>query len=182
MGKRIGWIIVIFMIMALVQLIFTVLGLIELRSLTPFFAQDDESDRQTLRGLQGVHVVIESVNPKIKGDGLTKDRLRTDMEQKLRKAGIKVLSETENQMTPGRPYMYLNINILKYKYFPAYIYNIRVEVVQDVYLVRLFDVRTGGVTWSINTAGIAPRLREIRTSIESLVDYFAKAYLSINQK
>jgi hypothetical protein len=104
------------------------------------------------------------------------------MEQKLQKAGIKVLSETENQMTPGRPYIYLNINILKYKYFPAYIYNIRVEVVQDVYLVRLFDVRTGGVTWSINTAGIAPQLREIRTSIESLVDYFAKAYLSVNQK
>lgn len=182
MGKRIGWIIVIFMGMALVQLIFTVLGLIELRSLTPFFAQDDESSRQTLRGLQGVHVVIESVNPKIKGDRLTADRLRADMEQKLEKAGIEVLSETENQMTPGRPYMYVNVNILKYKYFPAYIYNIRVEVVQDVYLVRLVDVKTGGVTWSINTAGIAPQLRDIRTSIENLLDYFIETYSSVNPK
>lgn len=182
MGKRIGWIIVIFMVMALVQLIFTVLGLIELRSLTPFFAQDDESSRQTLRGLQGVHVVIESVNPKIIGDRLTEDRLRADTEQKLEKAGIKVLSETENQMTPGRPYMYVNVNILKYKYFPAYIYNIRVEVVQDVYLVRLVNVKTGGVTWSINTAGIAPQLRDIRTSIENLLDYFIKTYSSVNPK
>jgi hypothetical protein len=182
MGKRVGWILLIFMVIALVQLTFTVLGLMELRSLTPFFAQDDESSRQTLRDLQGVHVVIESVNPKIKGDGLTKDRLRTDIQQKLQKAGIEVLSETENQTTPGRPYMYVNVNILKYRYFPAYIYNIRVEVVQDVYLVRLVDVKTGGVTWSINTAGIAPKLRDIRTSIENLVDYFTETYSSVNPR
>jgi hypothetical protein len=182
MGKKVGWIIVIFMGMALVQLTFTVLGLIELRSLTPFFAQDDESSRQTLRGLQGVYVVIESVNPKIKGDGLTADGLRADMQLKLQRAGIEVLSEAENQTTPGRPYMYVNVNILKYRYFPAYIYNIRVEVVQDVYLVRLVDVRTGGVTWSINTAGIAPQLRDIRTSIEKLVDYFIETYSSVNPR
>jgi hypothetical protein len=180
MEKRTAWIIFFFMILAFVQLAFTVSGLMELRSLKPFFAQDDELSRQTLRGLDGVHVVIEFVNPEIVGDGLTQDRLQADVELQLQEAGITVLSEAENQTTPGRPLMYMNVNILKYKYIPAYIYNIRLELVQDVYLVRSSNVKIGGVTWSINTAGIVPKLNDIKTSMENLVDYFAKAYLSAN--
>jgi hypothetical protein len=182
MGKKEGWIILIFMVLALVQLIFIVLALTELRSSKPAFAQDDEFNRQTLRGLQGVQVVIESLGPETKGDGLTVHRLRTATEEKLQMAGIKVLSEKENQTTPGRPYMYLNVSIVKYKYFPVYIYKNSVELVQDVYLVRAFKIRTGAATWSISTTGIAPKLADVRTSMEGLVNYFINAYLSVNPK
>ena len=180
MGKREGWIILIFMVLAVVQLIFIVLAVMELHSSKPAFAQDDEFNRQTLRGLKGVHVVIECLNPETKGGGLTEDRLRTDTELKLQKAGIKVLSERENQMTPGRPSMYVNISILKYRYFPVYVYKNSIELVQDVYLVRAYKIKTGAVTWSVSATGIAPKFEDIRTSMEDLVDYFINAYLSAN--
>ena len=182
MGKREAWIILIFMVLALAQLIFMFLVLMELRSLEPSFAQDDEFSRQTLRGLQGVQIVIEPLRPEIQGDGLTVDQLRTNTEQKLEMAGIKVLSETENQMVPGRAYIYVHSNISKYRYFPEYIYTNKVELVQDVYLVRAFNIKTGAVTWSISTTGIAPKLEDIRTSMEDLVGYFIEAYLSVNPK
>ncbi len=182
MGKKEAWIILIFMALALAQLIFMVLVLMELRSVEPAFAQDDELNRQTLSGLQGVQVVIESLKPEIKGHGLTADRLRADTERKLEMAGVKVLSETENQMTPGRPYIYVHSNISKYRYLLGYIYTNRVELVQDVFLVRALNIKTGSVTWSISTTGIAPNLEDIRTSMENLVDYFIEAYLSVNPK
>jgi hypothetical protein len=99
------------MVLALAQWIFMVLALMELRSSKATFAQDDEFSRQSLRGLQGVHIVIESLTPEIKRDGFTADRLRADTEQTLQMSGIKVLSETENRMTPGRPYMYVHTTI-----------------------------------------------------------------------
>jgi len=127
-------------------------------------------------------VVIEFPKPRIKGDGLTEGELRNEVERKLQKAGIKILSERENQMTPGRPTVYLNMNVLKYRYFPVYVYKNSVELVQDVYLVRTFRVRTGAVTWSVSANGMAPKLEDVSTSMEDLVDYFINAYVSANAK
>ena len=182
MSKRAGWIILIFVVLAVVQLTYIVFALMELHSSKPAFAQDDESNRQTLHGLRGVQVVIEFPKPEITGDGLTEGQLRNDTELKLQKAGIKVLSERENQMTPGRPAIYLNMNILKYRHFPVYVYKNSVELVQDVYLVRARNIKMGAVTWSISTTGLAPKLEDIRTSMEDLMDNFIKAYLSVNPK
>ena len=127
-------------------------------------------------------MVIEFPKPRIKGDGLTEGELRNEVERKLQKAGIKILSERENQMTPGRPTVYLNMNVLKYRYFPVYVYKNSVELVQDVYLVRTFRVRTGAVTWSVSANGMAPKLEDVSTSMEDLVDYFINAYVSANAK
>jgi len=111
---------------------------------------------------------------------LAEDSLRADTELRLRTAGIKVLSARENQMTPGRPSMYVSVSIVKYRYLPAYVYTCTVELLQDVYLVRAFKIRTGAVTWSVTTTGIAPKVEDIRNSTGELVDYFIAAYSSAN--
>jgi len=182
MGKRAGWIILIFVVLAMVQLTYIFLALMELHSSKPAFAQDDENNRRTLRGLRGVNVVIEFLKPQVKGERLTEDWLRADTELRLRGAGIEVLSKRENQMTPGRPSLYINVNILKYRYIPVYVYKSSLELVQDVYLVRAFEIRTGAVTWSVSTTGVAPKVEDVRTSMGELLDYFVNAYLSANPK
>ncbi len=50
--------------------------------------------RQSLRGIQGVKVEIV-INDAVRKTGPRKDQLRTDVELRLRKAGIKVLTENE---------------------------------------------------------------------------------------
>src|ERR1051325_9720100 len=51
--------------------------------------------RELLRGLQGVYVEIESLDPDAEKDGLTKDRLQTDVELRLRQADIQVLTKKQ---------------------------------------------------------------------------------------
>ena len=67
------------------------------------FALVDEEQRQVLRGLEGVHVVIKRLKPEIEMDGLYRSTLETDVELTLRMAGIKVLTEEESLQTSGVP-------------------------------------------------------------------------------
>ena len=56
---------------------------------------DNENTRATLRGLNGVQVVVEDMmKPDIERDGLTRQQLQTDVELRLRKAGISGLDGT----------------------------------------------------------------------------------------
>jgi len=146
------------------------------------FAQDNKYTRETLRGLQGIEVLIESLKPEIRQRGLTEDQLRTDTELKLRMAGIKVLSHKEKLSTPGNPYLYVNANIISVAH--TYVFNIVVEFRQDAFLIRVPNIRTfGGVpTWYVGEVGINPRLEEIRAVTKDLVDRFINAYLSVNPK
>src|ERR1017187_384283 len=54
-------------------------------------AQD--SDTQTLKGIQGLGVVVEDINSEAERAGLHRTDIQTDVELKLRLAGIKVLSD-----------------------------------------------------------------------------------------
>ena len=54
------------------------------------FAGDDKLARETLKGINGVHVVVGVLNIDLEQVGLSKSQIRTDIELKLRLAGIKV--------------------------------------------------------------------------------------------
>src|SRR2546425_3316356 len=70
----------------------------------------EEGARETLRGLKGVGVVVERVSPDAERDGLTQSQLQTDVELRLRKAGIPALTQEECRATPGHPFLYVNVN------------------------------------------------------------------------
>ena len=61
-----------------------------------------EMDRKSLRGLKGIAVVVEALQPEAERDGLTKSQIKTDIELKLRQAGIHVLTTEESFKTPGK--------------------------------------------------------------------------------
>ena len=46
----------------------------------------------SLKGIKGLRVTVETLNPSIEADGLREYQIRTDVELKLRLAGIKVLT------------------------------------------------------------------------------------------
>src|SRR5437879_13447851 len=68
------------------------------------WARDTEYTRATLRGLEGVWVVVEGLGPDVEQAGLTKQQLQTDVELWLRKAGIPVLTEKVVLEVPGAPW------------------------------------------------------------------------------
>lgn len=147
-------------------------------------------DIETLRGLRGVYVVVETIRADIEDAGLTTEQLQTDVELRLRKVGVRVLSESEWLATREKPYLYVNINVFKTDpggdvYYP---YSISVALIQQVYLRRRNSneqlVLTPATTWNKGLLGLLGRdkLRSVREDVGELIDMFINAYLAANPK
>ena len=72
-------------------------------------ASDGPLDRDTLRGLSAVQVLVEKLDDDAKRAGFDVNTIQTDVELKLRLAGIKVLTAEERLNTPGCQYLYVQI-------------------------------------------------------------------------
>lgn len=147
------------------------------------FASDTKHDRASLRGLEGVYVSVERLNPEIVNDGLTEDLLQEDAELKLKMAGIRVLSKKQWHAVEGSPFLYVNVNALKLGETKEYIYSIQIAFRQNVYAMREATPVLGATTWSVgNIVGITHTLDKIRASVKGQMDEFVTAYLSVNTK
>jgi hypothetical protein len=139
-------------------------------------------EQKVLVGLKGVEVVIEQMQPEAESLGLTKEQLQTDVELRLRKAGIKVLTKREALFMPGMPWLYVNVNTLVRSGFPLLAYSVRVILNENVTLANGFQ--TVGTIWSSETTGNVgtQRISQIRESVGDLVDGFINDYLAANPK
>jgi len=152
-----------------------------LTSVSMAFAQTPEQQRETLRGLTGVAVVVEPLSPEAEHDGLTQRQLQADVEQQLRAAGIRALTTEEWSTTPGGPYLYVNVAALKKRY-GLYAYSIEVCVNQLVALMRDQNIQQFAETWETREVGTvgAEKLPTVRKSVAAHVDTFITAYLTVN--
>ena len=142
-----------------------------------------EYTRHTLQGLQGVAVVVESIKSDAEQDGLLATDLQADTELKLSQAGIPVLDQDEWRHTPGRPWLYVSVNTIKY--LASYFFSIDVQLKQEVTLPRESSLVTSSATWEVGSIGfvISPDLpQKIRDSVSGYVNHFIQDFLSVNGK
>jgi hypothetical protein len=147
-------------------------------------ASDDKTDRATLKGIKSVCVVVEGTDQA--HSKLSKEQLQTDIEGKLKQAGISIDKS-------GTTCLYLNVRALqaigrqairrKEKPIPLYAIDVRLEFLQTVALTRDPAAKTYAPTWS--TANMATVASDDlgKTALEitkSLVDQFVTAYKSVN--
>ncbi len=164
--------------------IFLIIFTLSLLNLSSFVtAYDSKVSRQSLRGLKGVYVFVENLEPQIEKAGLTRNSVRRDVELMLRKAKIKILSKGEWFDVTGSPYLYVNANVLKLPDTKEYIYSVNIALKQNVYPVREAIEILGAATWSVGgIIGITPSLDKIRASVREQVNKFIKTYLSVNPR
>lgn len=152
----------------------------------PAFAEDADVSRGTLKGLRGVCVLVENIQPNIQKYaqkyGLSAPQIQKEIEQRLRAAGIRVVSGNDWLNMPGRPALYVNINTHETeKYW--YAYDIKLELRQIVFLEANPKVRTLTGTWYINMTGMANigNLHVIKNDTMVLVERFVGAYRAVNR-
>ena len=150
----------------------------------PGGALDDAYMQQTLRGLPGVMVTVEPLLSEVERDGLLTAELRTEIEQQLRRAGIRILTAEERERTPGKPLFYVNITMWKGRHRGAmlYLFSIRIELQQEVFLARDPALRRLVPTWHVGSVGMASadRLRSIHSFVSDFVTQFIHAYRAVN--
>jgi hypothetical protein len=146
------------------------------------WAGDTERSRQTLRGVEGVYVLIEALEPEVERAGLTTQQLHTDVELRLRQAGIAVLTQEERRRTPGTPYLYVNVNVMPLS-GGSPVFQITVELNQEASLKTDGSLATVA-TWSVMGLGSSGKtgLAFIRSSVRDRVDQFINAYLSVHPR
>jgi len=131
-------------------------------------------ERESLRGLKGVRIVIESLSDNMKAFGLTKQQLRTDVEVKLRSAGIPVPSLSDG-------YLYIRLNGIKIN-TRSYAFHYLLEYRQSVILGRNRQWYPSAGTWHIGeiiSAGLNSK-QFVYDSLKGLVDKFINDYLTVN--
>ena len=147
------------------------------------FASDAKYNRASLRGFKGVYVSVEKLDREIEADGLKTDRIRKDVMSKLLKAGIRTLSKEEWISLDGRPYLSVDIIVLKLRETKEYIYSTKTAFRQDVYSLTAPIMILEVGTWSARARiGITPNLEKIPVSLMKQVDEFIAAYKSVNPK
>jgi hypothetical protein len=173
-----------------------------------FSFQDTQESRETLREVTSVYVVIAGITPEIEQNGMSAQQLKTDVESKLRKAGINVITTWEERESaesfPAGLYVIINAlksDILKRTIdIDYYAISIHCELIQRclpltheiVSLMSEQNIDPAYVsfhsalacTWSTSNVYLAggERIIDIRDCVQELVDHFIKAYLSANPK
>jgi hypothetical protein len=137
--------------------------------------------RTALVGLKGVYVLVESPKPEAQSLGLTKDQIKTNIELRLRKAGISMLTEKDWLGSPDYPH--LSVTVAAITRAGSYSYMLQLYLSEFVTLAR--GNRVMGVIWQTYRIGIGNEQNtETKTQeqIGDMVDEFINDYMAANPK
>ena len=147
---------------------------------------NESSVFEGLRGIIGVNVeVVFFTNSD--GNELTEDRIKTDVEVRLRTSGIRVLTKEQALQTIGMPTLRIYVSAVTRKELEnVFAYSILVAFSEFVKPQRAPQSNSVlAMTWGKPTsAGLVGKasLHRIRGQIVDQVDEFINAFLAANQK
>lgn len=147
------------------------------------FSQGNQAEINTLKGIKGIGVSVEDIDADAVAEGLNKDKLLQLVTQKLKKSGVKVLTDLELRTVSGQPKLVLNINSIKQP-GPIYIFTTTLDLTQIVLLERNKGLTAVSPTWTVlTTGGSLPEdlASNVQASIEPMVDSFIADYKKANQ-
>jgi len=140
---------------------------------------DTQIERDSLRDLDGVRVVVESP-----GGALDKDQLQKAVESRLRAAGIKV--QNQGDFPVGDPFLRARVTTTAETNGLAG-YNVELEFVQIVFLRRnpALTFNTAQTWKAKGQMGLAPAARlagKVQDELSAQVNQFIEAYRASNPK
>jgi len=140
--------------------------------------------RSPMVGLKGVTVTI-ATDDTLKKLGLHTDTLKTDVELKLRLAGIRVIAE-EDRVWSMRPYLIVSLIVVEGTEFVPSAFYIELLLQEKVQLARSLNTTVIATTWSsrgwLGVAGKTVFVNSVRKRLKDQVDQFLNDYLAANPK
>ena len=145
-------------------------------------------ERASLVGLKGVYVVV-GIDSGAEKYGLTEQTLQTDVELRLRRSSIKVLSKDEWLKTPGLPLLDITVAVKTHstpELKGVLAMYIDISFVQSVLLTRdQTKSSPGAITWrksGIYLGGLYKIIDSREIVKKDYIDKFINDYLEANPK
>jgi len=154
------------------------MAILAIKAGSPSLHAEIAGRRATLKDISTVYVLIESLPNAANGLGLTEDGIQTDVELKLRLAGIRVVTESEVSKVPGGPVVYVRLTMTD----DAEAAFVELQLWQDVSLERTGQLAFSMITWVSGTVVSHPTSQGIRSVTKDLTDKFLNDWLSVNPK
>jgi hypothetical protein len=148
---------------------------------TPVLAVSAAHNVETLRGLDGMTVVVETFEEEDRRAKFNVSTLQTDVESTLRRVGIQVLSREDRARTTAGAYLYVNVQTLAEQPGESAAFNIHIALKQRVRLLRDASFIVLAATWSDGVTGIG-HWNYVRVAVKNEVDRFINDWLSVNPK
>ncbi len=135
-------------------------------------------DRRNLKGINSVFVVVETLPNGARKLGLSEGIVQTDVEQKLRLAGLRVVTDQEGENLPGSPYLFVRLIATD----PPEAAAVEIGLNQNVTLERNGDFAPEVATWEKIHVIANPSGQAVRDKIKDLADEFLNDWLDVNPK
>jgi hypothetical protein len=137
--------------------------------------------KQSIKGLNALLLVVEFTEPGVEADGLKKEDLENAIATRLRSSGIRLMSPAEWAGTSGVPYLHVVVNTLKSE-LGFYSFKIDVQLNQEIVLKRNTGISMMSTTWSRGTLGHigTNRINTIRNDVLGFINQFVNDYKSVN--
>ncbi len=135
---------------------------------------------KSLRGLDTIYVIVQSLNPDMVNDGLTTEAVRSTVEQHVKSAGLKVLAKGESIPDSGG-ILLLSISSVKSS-SGVYACNIDAELIQVTTLSRDPGIVSPATTWANGVVALVDSgsIKRLQDSVARVVDEFVSDYRTAN--
>ncbi len=151
---------------------------------SPSLVHSADIVQEGLRGLPGVHLFVGDIKKDAEKDWLRKDKIQSDVERKLRSAGIRILTQEEWRKLPGWPFLSISVATFKGHGSSMYAFVVEIALREQVTAIRNGRSLTAS-TWEsdvIGTARAANLAEYVRENVRDEVDKFVNAFLTVNPK
>lgn len=171
------------------KLIFPIVLAFILFALSLATAENTPATRLSLKGLGGIGLRVQPIDPKAQRDGLSTRQIRAAVEARLRKAKIRLLTPEQQGKTLHRACLLVNVATSKLS-TGEHLYSIHVEVTQWVATLTnpkrtvTTAIPVPAKTWSAPSVfGITPAKgirQDAQEAVGAMVDEFIDAYYQAN--
>jgi hypothetical protein len=137
-------------------------------------------DPYGLRGISSVWVLIESLGLEEADIGLAGDAVRTDVELRLRSAGLGVISpeDAKKISVKDNTFLYVNVTVTS----GGLAATVLAQFGQAAYLLRNCLPIGTAFTWTDVSTLLRPSLDSVHSEIKDLVDKFLNEWLKQNPR
>jgi hypothetical protein len=137
-------------------------------------------DPYGLRGISSVWVLIESLGPEEVNIGLAREAVRTDVELRLRSAGLRVISpqDAKKIAVKDNTFLYVNVTVTSCGLAATLL----AQFGQAAYLLTNCVPIGTAFTWTDVSTLVRPSLDSVRSEIKDMVDKFLYEWLKQNPR